>query len=205
MRSRRNLRSSHRQESGARQKSKNPVEQVTGRAAARFCKRPFVARRVDAVLRHQLLECDFSSPATGCPPSRVGIRLPRGSTTEYYHGNDPEKLRSFAWFEDNSTAIRIRRPAQTECLESLRHGRQRVGMVQRQLRRQYYRESPADNPRGPKQGEKRVLRGGAWSASDGSCTSWVRNCDQMVDRRVPDHGFQRLPVRAEEVSGTRFW
>src|ERR1019366_6702254 len=42
----------------------------------------------------------------------------------------------------------------------------------------YFRDSPGVNPRGPKQGEKRVLRGGAWSSSAGNCTSWVRNCDE---------------------------
>ena len=43
----------------------------------------------------------------------------------------------------------------------------------------YYRESPADNPRGPKQAEKRVLRGGAWFASAANCASWARNCDDF--------------------------
>src|SRR5262249_5594746 len=42
----------------------------------------------------------------------------------------------------------------------------------------YYRNSPEDNPPGPAEGEKRVLRGGAWSSSPENCTSLVRNCDE---------------------------
>jgi formylglycine-generating enzyme required for sulfatase activity len=42
----------------------------------------------------------------------------------------------------------------------------------------YYQSSPSDNPRGPQQGEKRVLRGGAWSSSPDNCASWARGCDE---------------------------
>jgi formylglycine-generating enzyme required for sulfatase activity len=42
----------------------------------------------------------------------------------------------------------------------------------------YYKTSPAENPQGPEDGEKRVLRGGAWSSRPEECTAWARNCDE---------------------------
>ena len=38
----------------------------------------------------------------------------------------------------------------------------------------YYRHSPAENPRGPAEGEKNVLRGGHWGASAEACRSAYR-------------------------------
>ena len=63
----------------------------------------------------------------------------------------------------------------------------------------YFRDSPADNPRVPKQGEKRVLRGGAWSSSAANCTSWVRNCDEAgltdVCLTMDSNGFRCVRVK----------
>ena len=48
----------------------------------------------------------------------------------------------------------------------------------------------------------RVLRGGAWSASDGSCTSWVRNCDQMgltdVCLTMDSNGFRCVRRKSKQ-------
>ncbi len=38
----------------------------------------------------------------------------------------------------------------------------------------YYQESPEDNPKGPKAGENKVVRGGAWNSSAKSCCSTYR-------------------------------
>ena len=46
----------------------------------------------------------------------------------------------------------------------------------------YYQQSPERNPRGPTDGEKYVLRGGAWTSSDDACRS--------AHRVGEDPGFQ---------------
>ena len=38
----------------------------------------------------------------------------------------------------------------------------------------YYRVSPADDPTGPEKGSLRVVRGGSWMVSEGSCRSATR-------------------------------
>jgi formylglycine-generating enzyme required for sulfatase activity len=46
----------------------------------------------------------------------------------------------------------------------------------------YYQHSPASNPRGPDEGDKNVLRGGAWNCSAETCRS--------AHRVGEDPGFQ---------------
>ena len=45
----------------------------------------------------------------------------------------------------------------------------------------YYGESPEKDPRGPAAGGERVLRGGAWNSSRGSCRSSYRVGDPSID------------------------
>jgi formylglycine-generating enzyme len=56
----------------------------------------------------------------------------------------------------------------------------------------YYRASPAANPRGPGSGEHRVIRGGSWLCSDNYCTGYrvaARN------HTAPDTGLNNLGFR----------
>jgi formylglycine-generating enzyme len=56
----------------------------------------------------------------------------------------------------------------------------------------YYRVSPAANPRGPASGEHRVIRGGSWLCSDNYCTGYrvaARN------HTAPDTGLNNLGFR----------
>jgi formylglycine-generating enzyme required for sulfatase activity len=158
----------------------NPVEQVTWSAAVKFCN----ARS----LREGLRPC-YDTNTWACDFSASGYRLPTeaeweyacraGSSTRFYFGDDADALKSFAWFEGNSQSkphpVGQRKPNAWGLYDL-------AGNVWEWCNdfygARYYRESPADNPRGPQQGEKRVLRGGAWSSSAGNCTSWVRNCDE---------------------------
>jgi formylglycine-generating enzyme required for sulfatase activity len=158
----------------------NPVEQVTWSAAVKFCN----ARS----LQEGLKPC-YDTNTWACNFSASGYRLPTeaeweyacraGSSTRFYFGDDADALKSFAWFEGNSQSkphpAGQRKPNAWGLYDL-------AGNVWEWCNdfygAKYYRESPADNPRGPQQGEKRVLRGGAWSSSAGNCTSWVRNCDE---------------------------
>ena len=159
----------------------NPVEQVTWSAAARFCNARSLQEGLTPCYDTNTWECDFSATGYRLPTEAEWEYACRaGSTTPYYYGDNPEELKSFAWFEGNSEdhphPVGQRKPNAWNLFDM-------AGNVWEWCNdyygARYYRESPADNPRGPKQGEKRVLRGGAWSASGANCTSWVRNCDEM--------------------------
>jgi formylglycine-generating enzyme required for sulfatase activity len=160
---------------------KNPVEQVTWSAVARFCNKRSIQEGLAPCYDTNTWECDFSATGYRMPTEAEWEYACRaGGATEYYFGDDPEKLRSFAWFDDNSEnhphPVGQRKPNAWGLYDM-------SGNVWEWCNDnydpKYYRESPADNPRGPKQGEKRVLRGGAWSSSAPDCASWARNCDQM--------------------------
>jgi formylglycine-generating enzyme required for sulfatase activity len=163
-----------------RKAPRNPVEQVTWSAAVKFCN----ARSV-----HDGLTPCYDLKTGHCNFEATGYRLPTeaeweyacraGTTTAYWFGDGPEALRSSGWFEGNSSAqphpVAQKRPNAWGLYDI-------AGNVWEWCNDfygpKYYRNSPVEDPRGPESGEKRVLRGGAWSSSAENCTSFVRNCDE---------------------------
>jgi formylglycine-generating enzyme required for sulfatase activity len=163
-----------------RKNPNNPVEQVTWSAAVKFCNARSVQEGLKPCYDTNNWECDFSASGYRLPTEAEWEYACRaGSTTSFYFGDISEELKSFAWFDGNAQSkphpVGQRKPNGWGLYDM-------SGNVWEWCNDfygvKYYRESPADNPRGPKQGEKRVLRGGAWSSSAGSCTSWIRNCDE---------------------------
>jgi formylglycine-generating enzyme required for sulfatase activity len=163
-----------------RKNPKNPVEQVTWAAAVKFCN----ARSE----REGLTPC-YDPKTWACNFSANGYRLPTeaeweyacraGSATQYYFGDASEELKGYGWFESNSGSaphpVAQRKPNAWGLFDM-------SGNVWEWCNdfygAKYYKSSPVDNPRGPTEGEKRVLRGGAWSSSAENCTAFVRNCDE---------------------------
>ena len=167
--------------SPSRQKQpQNPVEQVTWSAAARFCNARSLQEGLRPCYNTNTWECDFSASGYRLPTEAEWEYACRaGSGTGYYFGDNADQLKHFAWFEGNSQSqphpVGQRKPNAWGLYDM-------SGNVWEWCNdyygAKYYQESPTENPRGPKQGEKRVLRGGAWSSSADNCTLWVRNCDE---------------------------
>jgi formylglycine-generating enzyme required for sulfatase activity len=173
-----------------RKNPQNPVEQVTWSAAARFCNARSQQDGLTPCYDTTTWECDFSATGYRLPTEAEWEYACRaGSTTQYSFGDNPAELKSFAWFEEDSEdhphPVGQRKPNAWNLFDT-------TGNVWEwcndNYSARYYRESPTDNPRGPKEGEKRVMRGGAWSATADNCTSWVRYCDEMGLTDVCLHG-----------------
>jgi formylglycine-generating enzyme required for sulfatase activity len=163
-----------------RKNPKNPVEQVTWSAAVKFCNARSIQEGLVPCYDMNTWKCDFAASGYRLPTEAEWEYACRaGGPGRYFFGEGADELKSFAWFEANSEAkphpVGQRRPNGWGLYDM-------AGNVWEWCNDyygvKYYKESPAENPRGPAEGEKRVLRGGAWSSSPANCTSWVRNCDE---------------------------
>jgi formylglycine-generating enzyme required for sulfatase activity len=163
-----------------RKNPQNPVEQVTWSAAVRFCNARSTQEGLTPCYDTNTWKCDFSASGYRLPTEAEWEYACRaGSSTRFYFGESAEDLKSYAWFEGNSQSkphpVGQRKPNAWGLYDM-------AGNVWEWCNdfygAKYYRDSPGDNPRGPQQGEKRALRGGAWSSSAGNCASWIRNCDE---------------------------
>ena len=163
-----------------RKNPNNPVEQVTWSAAARFCNARSIQEGRKPCYDTNAWVCDFSADGYRLPTEAEWEYACRsGSATQFYFGDNAGELKSFGWFEGNSQSkphpVGQRKPNDWGLYDM-------SGNVWEWCNdfyaAKYYRDSPGNNPHGPTHGEKRVLRGGAWSSSAANCTAWVRNCDE---------------------------
>jgi formylglycine-generating enzyme required for sulfatase activity len=158
----------------------NPVEQVTWAAAVKFCNARSTKEGLTPCYDLQTGKCTFEANGYRLPTEAEWEYACRaGTSSSFYFGDRPDQLKSYAWFDGNSDSkphtVAQRKPNAWGLYDL-------AGNVWEWCNdfygAKYYRNSPTDNPRGPEEGEKRVLRGGAWSSSAENCTSFVRNCDE---------------------------
>ena len=155
---------------------RNPVEQVRWSDAVKFCNQ-----------RSQLegLQPCYDLATWACNFDATGYRLPTeaeweyacraGTTSAYFFGDDPAKLGTYAWYEKNSDG----HPQPVGQKKPNPWGLHDLGGNLWQwcndfYKVDYYQASPVQDPRGPKQGETKVVRGGAWRFGAESCRSAYR-------------------------------
>jgi formylglycine-generating enzyme required for sulfatase activity len=117
-----------------------------------------------------------------------------GSATKHPFGNDGSGLANYAWFrgigEFKTHPVGQKLP-------------NRWGLYDMQgnlwewcqdwFGENYYKQSPADDPRGPMQGDERVLRGGSWDYHPGVCRPAERGF-HVPENRSDNIGFRVAAV-----------
>ncbi len=162
---------------------KQPVERIRWTAAIRYC---------NAMSETEGLEPCYDVATGACDFTANGYRLPTEAEWEYAAragttGDDTFQgqagtLAKHAWFDGNAGGRPHpvgKKPANAFGLHDM------LGNVREWCQDWYAvdayesraKQGTVKDPHGPAKGEKKVLRGGAWSVSAESCTCWVRYAD----------------------------
>ena len=176
--------------------AQNPVERVRWTDALKYCNLRSSKEGFTPCYDLQTWACDFAADGFRLPTeAEWEFACRAGSEDDYYFDGGAEQLDAYAWFRDNSRRkhhpVGQKRPNAFGLYDM-------TGNVREWCNDWYavdaYSEEPVTDPHGPASGEKTVLRGGAFSVSADTCTSWARYCDEpgFTDACVAsdDYGFR---------------
>jgi sulfatase modifying factor 1 len=156
--------------------AKNPVEQMRWSDAVKYCNARSILEGLKPCYDVKTWECNFSANGYRLPTeAEWEYACKAGTKTLYYFGDDQAKLKNYAWFKENSSGRP--RPVGQKLPNSW--GLYDVsGNVWEWCndfyKVDYYKESPEKNPKGPKTGKTKVLRGGCWNSPANECRSAYR-------------------------------
>ena len=156
--------------------AQNPVEQAGWAQAAMYCNARSKAEGLTSCYNEDTGACNFEADGYRLPTEAEWEYACRaGSTADYNFGGDARKLDAYAWFAGNSgkkTHAVGQKQSNAWGLCDM-HGNV-AEWCNDVYEKNYYKTSPAANPRGPAEGPKYVLRGGAWNSSAESVRSSYR-------------------------------
>lgn len=155
---------------------RNPVEQVRWSDAVKFCNKRSESEGLEPCYDLETWACNFNATGYRLPTEAEWEYACRaGTTTRYFFGNSPSDLKDYSWFEKNSGGhphpVGLKQPNPWGLYDI-------CGNVWEWCNDfyhvDYYNRSDAENPKGPAQGDTKVVRGGGWRFSDDTCRSGYR-------------------------------
>jgi len=155
---------------------KNPVEQVRWSDAVKYCNARSLAEGLQPCYDLQTWQCNFEANGYRLPTEAEWEYACRaGSKTQYFFGNDSSKISDYAWVDENAGGkphpVGQKKPNPWGLYDMCGNVWEWCNDF---YQVDYYQQSPEENPRGPKTGETKVVRGGAWKFSADSSRSGYR-------------------------------
>jgi formylglycine-generating enzyme required for sulfatase activity len=154
----------------------NPVEQVRWSDAVRYCNARSRLEGLEPCYDLQTWVCNFDANGYRLPTEAEWEYACRaGTQTPFFFGNSPSKLARYAWFDENAGGkphpVGQKQPNPWGLYDMYGNVWEWCNDF---YKVDYYEESPEDNPKGPKTGDTKVVRGGAWKFGAESCRSGYR-------------------------------
>jgi formylglycine-generating enzyme required for sulfatase activity len=155
---------------------KNPVEQIRWSDAVKFCNKRSELEGLLPCYNLTNWQCNFEANGYRLPTEAEREYACRaGTATAYFFGDNPAQLADYAWFDKNAGGrprpVGQKQPNPWGLYDMCGNVWEWCNDL---YQVDYYPKSPRQDPTGPKEGETRVVRGGAWRFSAESCRSGYR-------------------------------